>query len=309
MTKMTVLTVFCLGALACGAPADPFAGATEDGGSTAKMEDGSPEALGVIAFLNDADTTYEMLDTTVGLDRRAAESIIAHRNGPDGTLGWLKDSLFTSIDEVDDCYYVGGTALGLLEDWAIDNGWVALDDDDVLGTFDGVEFTLGQAKSTVLLANTAGKTYLDDDLGLDARAVKSIVAARPIANVEDLAELYYVGKSALTTLKEDADSGKACDTKGWDIEYVYDNGDGAWRDELPASLVDIIDDTLDEDEWCGPATDSPWFVKATVDLFDCEAKGYTIELGQYMLEYPSVSWYIEFEVDADFDWKLGTCEV
>ena len=42
---------------------------------------------------------------------------------------------------------------------------------------------------------------LDHDLGLHARAAESIALAQPIATVDELSRLYYVGRSALTELK------------------------------------------------------------------------------------------------------------
>ena len=71
----------------------------------------------------------------------------------------------------------------------------------------------------------------------------------------------------------------------------------------------MIDETLLTDDWCGEATGSPEFVKAAIDLFDCEEKGYILELGQGMLDYPSIDWYIEFEVDTSYNYFLSTCEV
>ena len=287
----------------------PVASAPELDESGARATEGSPEALGMLAFLNDAGTTYELLDNEVGLDRRAAESIIAHRNGPDGELGWLQDRLFETVAEVDDCYYVGTTALNLIEQWALDHDWVALNDDDVLGIWDGVSFTVAEAEATLELANTAGAGFMDDDLGLDSRAVNSIVDARPIASVKDLSELYYVGKSALTSLKGAAAGQPDCAVEGWETLYIYDEGDGAWRAQLPAEFVAVVDEVVQNDGWCGEATGEAWFVKATVDRFNCEDKGYTIELGQHMLEYPEVVWYIEFEVDSEYDFFHSTCEV
>ncbi|MEZ4320580.1 MAG: hypothetical protein R3F61_24070 [Myxococcota bacterium] len=289
----------------------------EEGG--ARIVEGSPEALGMLAFLNDPATTFDVLDSQVGLDRRAAESILAHRNGPDGTLGWQHDDLFDSVGEVDRCYYVGADALRRIQAWATDHGYVALDDDAVLGTWDDVTFTVGEARATVELANTAGPDFLDDGLGLDRRAVDSIVDARPIQSVQHLAGLYYVGRSALDTLKGAAAGEPECDKPGWDTEYVYANGE-EWRSRLPSGLVAIIDETLENDAWCGddsravPASprDSsgqPWFVKATVDRFECAERGYTIELGQPMAEYPDSIWYIEFEVSEDLAWFHSTCEI
>ncbi len=92
---------------------------------TSRLDEGTPEALGLLGFRNDPSTTHEMLDQELSLDRRAAEPIIGLRNGPDGELGWLSDDLFDSAAEVDDCYYVGNAALTRLNERTLANGWVA----------------------------------------------------------------------------------------------------------------------------------------------------------------------------------------
>jgi hypothetical protein len=260
---------------------------------SSKSVEGSPAALGVLALLNDSSTTFSVLDDDIGLDSRAATSIHEARLGGE----------FKTLAEVDELYFVGDSALNKLTDYAAAGGWTAVDDDDILGSWDGVEFTLGQANSTLELVNTSGGTYLDDDIALDSRAVDSILDNRPLDTVLALSELYYVGGSALTTLKDASEGEEVCETPGWDTEYVYD------KSALPAGLIAVIDTTLETDDWCGESTGSPSFVKATVDRFDCEERGYTIELGQGMLEYPEIDWYIEFEVDANFDWFISACEV
>jgi len=311
MTRHTVLTAaLALTFAGCTQPTAPTGDAlTPVYEGTERVADGTPEALGMLDFLNDPSTTFELLDDQLGLDRRAAESLIAHRNGPDGTLGYEHDDLFDSVGEVDDCYYVGQVALDRIQSWARDHDWIAQSPDDLLGTWDGVEFTVAEADATVELANTAGRTYLDDDLGLDVRAVTSIIDARPIATVDQLAGLYYVGTSALTTLRDTAAGTPQCDVDGWETEYVYADDAGQWRSELPAEVVAIIDQALTDDAWCGEATGHPWFVMATVDRFNCDPKGYTIELGQWTLENPGASWYIEFEVTKDFGRRHSDCEI
>ncbi len=90
-------------------------------------------------------------------------------------------------------------------------GWVAVDDDDDLGTWDGVDFTLGEATWTTTWAWT----------------VASIMAARPPDTVPELSELYYVGGSALTILRDASAGEEACDA------------------------------TPETDDWGGEANDSP----------------------------------------------------
>jgi hypothetical protein len=270
--------------------------------------EGTQEGMAMLDFLNHPSTSYELLDDDVALDRRAAGNLISHRDGWDLVSGTSDDDLFTSIDEVDAVRWVGPSAIGKMMDYAASNGWM-LTGDDVLGTWDRVQFTVDEAAAVVELANTAGPNTLDDNIGLDSRAADSIVDARPVSSVHEIAGLYYVGKSALTKLKDYAAGEEGCEVPGWETEYVYLDDAAAWEDRVPAGLVALVEQVLETDDWCGEAYGEPWFVKATIDRFECEEKGYTLELGQGMLEYPEISWYIEFEVDMDFGLGYGVCEV
>lgn len=164
--------------------------------------DGSAEALGVLDLLNDPATTEAVLDLDVALDIRAARSIIDYRDGKDGEAGTSDDRLFTDLESVDDRYYVGDAALEAILRYAVFHGYVALYPDDILGTWDGVTFTLGSAECVVVAVNETDLDVLDDDVGLDSRAVNSIAEARPIHSVLELAGLWYVGTSALTKLQD-----------------------------------------------------------------------------------------------------------
>jgi DNA uptake protein ComE-like DNA-binding protein len=169
--------------------------------SNALVADGTPEAVGLIRFLNDESTTFEILDDEVPLDRRAAQNLIDHRDGPDGVFNTSDDDPFDTVEEIDQVAYVGDTALERLVHYACLDGWVP-EGSDLLGIYDGVSFSVAEADAVVVLVNSAGETELDDDLDLDRRAVQSILEARPIRSVQQLAGLYYVGKSALSKLKE-----------------------------------------------------------------------------------------------------------
>lgn len=114
-----------------------------------------------------------------------------------------------------------------------------------------------------------------------------------------------MGGGALEILKAASAEEAECDKPGWDIGYYDDLDDSS----VPAGMIAVVDEVLQNDEWCGEATGEPWFVRFTTDRYDCVDVGYVIELGQYMLEYPDVVWYIEFEVTADFDYTFSTCEV
>lgn len=185
---------------------------------TRVIEEGSPEAFALLAFLNDPGTTEPLLDDDVGLDSRAAESIIDWRNGPDGQLGIGQDRTFETVQQVDDLYYVGNSAFEKMLAWITANDWVP-GPTDTVGSWDGVSFTMEEAEWTLDLANTASTGVLDVELALDSRAVDSIEAARPIDSMTELAGLYYVGQTALETLKDaaiaanqGAGEGEACAT-------------------------------------------------------------------------------------------------
>ena len=77
-------------------------------------------------------------------------------------------------------------------------------DGDFLGTWDDVGFTVAEAEATLAFANKASYDLLDVDLELDRRAASSIIAAQPVESIEHLAGLYYVGHTALSTLKDEA---------------------------------------------------------------------------------------------------------
>ena len=168
--------------------------------STARIiEEGTPEAAGVLAMLNAAATTLTVLDDGAGLDRRAATNLIAHRDGATSAAG--DDDAFDTIAEVDAVAYVGDSALSALLAYAIANGWVAVGD-DYYGTIETVSFTKDEAAGVVDLANTATQADLDVAVGLDARAATAIVATRPFTTVEQVAAVSYVGTSALNLMKD-----------------------------------------------------------------------------------------------------------
>ena len=163
------------------------------------LYDGTADGVGVLDFLNDPSTTMGVLDHDVALDRRAAQALANHRNGPDTILGTADDNLFDDIDEVDGVYWVGNSALSRILNYAKTHGWVPTGS-DVLGTWDGVTFTVDEATAVIDIANEATYDELDHEVPLNRRAADSIVAERPVVSVQELAGLYYVGNSALNSL-------------------------------------------------------------------------------------------------------------
>jgi len=197
MSKL-ICTVFVLFLAACAAPE-----ADNDlvAGLMGPLTDDTPDGQGVLSLLNDASTTFTVLDIDAHLDKRAAKNLIAHRNGPDGEFGTADDNPFDTIAEADAVKWVGPSALGRLLDYATLNGFIP-QADDVMGTFEKVPFTLSQAQKALALVNSASFKTLDVDVALDKRAAAAIVKARPIASLSALADVYYVGKTALTRIRD-----------------------------------------------------------------------------------------------------------
>jgi hypothetical protein len=168
---------------------------------------GTPEAVGLLDFLNDPSTNYEVLDIDVALDRRAAGNLISHRDGGDGVYGTSDDDLFSSVREVDAVRWVGPRSIERMVGFADLLGFVPTGT-DYLGTWDKVDFTVDEADATIDFVNNADEITLDVDLRLNSRAVDSIFEAGELESVQELSELYYVGKSALTILKNAANAPK-----------------------------------------------------------------------------------------------------
>jgi len=148
----------------------------------------------ILSFVNAPDTSFDVLDIDVGLDRRAAERIIRHRDGLDRMSATPDDNHYDSLDELLSVDWVGPSTIELLEDWVTQ----AATDGEVV---DGVSFTDDEAILVVSLANTAEADYLDYDLELDVRAVEGILDARPIHDIYELAEVPYVGPATLERLR------------------------------------------------------------------------------------------------------------
>ena len=165
--------------------------------------EGTPEGVGLVDFINDESTTYEVLDITVGLDRRGAGNLIAHRDGGDRLWGTTDDDIYNSVDEIDAVRFVGPASIDRMVTYAAQQGWVP-GGEDILGVYDGVAFTVEQAESTLALTNKLNFEELDDGLALHARAAESIVIAQPIETIDELSRLYYVGRTALSLLKQAA---------------------------------------------------------------------------------------------------------
>ncbi len=104
-----------------------------------------------------------------------------------------------SCAEIAGYAYFGATAAAALLERA--RAAVPGDVTPVTTLVEGVSFTAAEATAVLALVNRASVTELDVDAGLDARAAEHIVAARPIASLEALAAIPYVGAAALEKLR------------------------------------------------------------------------------------------------------------
>jgi hypothetical protein len=229
-----------------------------------KLVDGSPEAVGLVGFLNDPATTYVVLDDEVPLDRRAAGGLIARRDGSDRVSGTSDDKLFGSLAEVDAVRWVGPVSLDRMASYAKYAGYVP-EWTDTLGTWDGVTFTVYEAQGTIDFVNEASEAMLDDEVPLDRRAVESILKARPLETVAQLSKLYFVGHSAMELLLDGA----------WNLgDYMYeDESERPAEPECEAAVAVASDaDAEDYTELLDLSTtsDAPWAEVIPLAATGCE---------------------------------------
>jgi len=101
------------------------ADSSEDDLTGTVLKEGSPEALAVLALVNDPKVDAGVLKSGAGVDSRAVTGIIGHRDGPDGAAQTEDDDLFDDVAELDAVKWVGPTALGKLLAYAKAHGYLA----------------------------------------------------------------------------------------------------------------------------------------------------------------------------------------
>jgi phosphatidylserine/phosphatidylglycerophosphate/cardiolipin synthase-like enzyme len=94
------------------------------GGKADSLVDGSAEARGVLALVNDPTVDFEELDIDAGLSSRVAGNIITKRDGADATAGTADDDRYDDLAELDAVPYVGPATLGQLLEYAREKGLV-----------------------------------------------------------------------------------------------------------------------------------------------------------------------------------------
>lgn len=164
-------------------------------GQTQRLEISPVEVSAVLELVNDVDTDVAFLDVEVGLDSRAAQNIIATRNGADGKYPSADDHAFDTLEELELVKQVGAAAMERLRDYAIDHPAPS-------GTLvEGVEFTAVEKTSVLWGVNGATLDELDVDAGLSSTAAVSILENAPYETMEQLAAVPYVGKATLLALR------------------------------------------------------------------------------------------------------------
>jgi len=100
--------------------ADAFVDGKADGG----IAEGSAEALGVLALVNDPTMTAAKLKADAHLTARVSGNIAKHRDGADGQPGTADDDRYDTLAELDAVPYVGPATLNALLELARDRGLV-----------------------------------------------------------------------------------------------------------------------------------------------------------------------------------------
>jgi len=99
---------------------DAFPSGKADGG----IDEGSPEALGVLALVNDPGSTASKLKSGARVTIRVANNIVGHRDGADAVAGTADDDTFDSLTELDAIPFVGPATLNALLEHARARGLV-----------------------------------------------------------------------------------------------------------------------------------------------------------------------------------------
>lgn len=197
--QMAVALTLCAGASAC-APMDAqpleLGDDKADGFSAEALVDGTPGAVGILALINDAGTDHAFLDDVIGLDRRAADHIVAHRDARSPF-----DDPFDSMAELTALPYVGNAALEALYDYAWAEGWTPRGH-EVLASFDGVTLTVHQAERVLAVVGSLSIAELETEVGLDRNAATLVAAARPLRSCSELAAVAGVDGGELSALRD-----------------------------------------------------------------------------------------------------------
>lgn len=158
---------------------------------------GANQVALILAFVNHPGTDYDTLDQLVRLDRRAAENIIAHRDGADGVVLTGDDQPFHQLADLLAIKFVGDSALNKLNAYAASNpppaGEIA----------EGVEFS-GWERQAVLFGVSNGSADELRAAGLNATQAANLVASAPYETITAIGDVAQIGPAALGKLRSAA---------------------------------------------------------------------------------------------------------
>jgi hypothetical protein len=154
------------------------------------------DANAMLGFLNGPDATLHTLTVDAHVSTRSAVSILRHVRGVDGVRGTHDDNLIGTLTELRGIRYVGPGTLTAIDNYARAHA-VQVD-----LTIEGVDLSNAVAAQITTLCNSATVDVLDRDVGLDVRAARGLVAARPLADIHAVAAVSFVATRALTKLRD-----------------------------------------------------------------------------------------------------------
>lgn len=179
--------------LVSGACSYEIAGTADDIGLAPEVLDGTPEAYGVLTFLNGPDVSIGVLDRIVAIDSRAANTILSHVRGGDLVRGTSDDQPFQSIAELDSIEFVTPATIHKILTYARATFRVP----DVL--VENVPLTRQQASEVLNVVNEASSEVLVD-VPLEEDTIDAIVSSRPFATIEELAREEHVSGTTIERL-------------------------------------------------------------------------------------------------------------
>lgn len=162
--------------------------------------DGSPEACAVLRLVNTGTQDALRQATRSGL---VALHIMQVRAGDDGAVGTSDDRTIDSLAALDAIPYVGPRAFERLVAFSADPQYSSecgATGSTRIATPWGTSLTPQELCSLLRVVNELTERQLDYDVELDTRLAQALVAARPIATLEQLDAVPRFAGSALTSV-------------------------------------------------------------------------------------------------------------
>lgn len=136
------------------------------------VEEGTGAACGVLRLADTADLVR--LRATVGLDRRAAEALLAYRAGADGVEGTSDDERFDSLAELDGVRWIGPQSFARLLGQVVETGLACAEVELSLAAFSDWHGQL-EPVATVSRGEVGGAAALSTYLSAERAADPSVL--------------------------------------------------------------------------------------------------------------------------------------